>query len=95
MDVTLTPCEAASLRCAICHGEDLDGVLLCPGCRTRVHAECRDPEASHRVAALEALPPGTRGALDVDLSPRLVARCRSERRGAQVVLADLRQALAG
>lgn len=41
MNITLTLCEGVALRCALCHDDDLDGVLLCPGCRTRVHAECR------------------------------------------------------
>jgi general secretion pathway protein G len=41
MKVTLIPCEGVVPRCAICHDDSLDDVLLCPECRTLVHAECR------------------------------------------------------
>lgn len=33
--------ESGAARCAICHDDALDGPLVCPGCQTVVHAECR------------------------------------------------------
>lgn len=41
MNVTLTLCEGVVPRCAICHDDVLDGAVLCAGCRTLVHVECR------------------------------------------------------
>ncbi|MCO5166082.1 MAG: hypothetical protein M9894_06905 [Planctomycetes bacterium] len=33
--------ESGAARCAICHDDARDGPLVCPGCQTVVHAECR------------------------------------------------------
>lgn len=41
MNVELTAREGVTPRCAICHDDALEGPLLCPECRTIVHAECR------------------------------------------------------
>jgi type II secretion system protein G len=42
MDVTLVPCEGVIPRCALCHDNAPEQALVCPGCRTLVHAECRE-----------------------------------------------------
>lgn len=41
MHITLTPCEGVVPRCAMCHDDAVEGMLLCPGCRTLVHPECQ------------------------------------------------------
>jgi len=41
VNITLTPRERVTPRCAICHDDALGGALPCPECRTLVHSECQ------------------------------------------------------